>query len=205
MSQKFSALFLAMDETFLGFIILIYLFVLGLAGLYVLFHYCAMGIGCFRMMSRLRVRNTWMAWVPICSDFVLGDIADTYNRLYAKKRSSYSLFLMFGRIVATAAGFPVFVLTYGHNPDAEPSATFWFMVLIWLTALTVYGVLYYIALYKIYRLFAPEKSLLLFILSLFVFASVPVIFLVISSKEPCLPVATSKESGGNSLYYPRYD
>ena len=75
-----------------------------------------------------------------------------------------------------------------------------------LAVLAAYHVLYCIVLYKIYRLFAPAKAVLLLVLSILADISVPVIFLKISAKETCLPFEKSKDARDQEpSYSPRYD
>lgn len=193
------------NEPFFYFM-LTYLVAINLVWIYALFRYVAMGIGGFRMMNKLRIRNACMAWIPLCNLYALGDLADNYNLLHEAKATDYSKILLIGKIIATVAGFYLFIVLYALAPGAETTLDFWLHMLVPVAVLAAYHVLYCIVLYKIYRLFAPAKAVLLLVLSILADISVPVIFLKISAKEPCLPFEKSNETRDQEpSYSPRYD
>ena len=83
------------------------------------------------------------------------------------------------------------------KPDTSPSPDFWLLVLGYIAAVVVYTVFYSISLYKIYRLFAPENAVGLLVLSILVGVAVPLILLVMSRRQPCLPY---EEEDGDDTY-----
>lgn len=166
---------------------LIYIVVIYLVEVYRLFRYIAMGFSCFRMMNKLGMRKTWMAWVPFCNIYALGDLADNYNLLCEGKATYYAKKLLAWNIVTTVLSCRLFILLLAHSPDVETPLTYWLQLLGHLALFIVYQVFYYITLYKIYRLFTANSAVKLLILSILVPVSVPVIFLILSGKHPRLP------------------
>ena len=164
---------------------------------YAVFSYVAMGVSLFRMMDRMGMSSRWMAWVPFCSTYALGDLADNYNLICEAKPTTYAKKLLAWHIVTTALSQPILLVVYAMKPDTSPSPDFWLLVLGYIAAVVVYTVFYSISLYKIYRLFAPENAVGLLVLSILVGVAVPLILLVMSRREACLPY---EEEDGDDTY-----
>ena len=186
----------------LAFILAIYSASLVLILAYALFSYLATGVSLFRMMTASGVPNPWMAWVPFCSTYALGNLADNYNLICEAKPTTYAKKLLAWHIVTTALSQPILLVLYAMKPDTSPSPDFWLLVLGYITAVVVYTVFYSISLYKIYRLFAPENAVGLLVLSILVGVAVPLILLVMSRRQPYLPY-TEEESDGTYGDMPR--
>ena len=179
----------------LAFILAIYSASLVLILAYALFSYLATGVSLFRMMTASGVPNPWMAWVPFCSDYALGALADTYNLLREAKATDYAKKLLAWRIVTTALSQPILLVLYAMKPDTSPSPDFWLLLFGYVAATVVYTVFRSISLYKLYRLFSPESAAGLLVLSILVGAAVPLILLVMSRRQPCLPYAEEESDG----------
>jgi hypothetical protein len=167
-----------------------------LAVAYALFNYVATGVSLFRMMDKTGVSNPWMAWVPFCSSYALGALADNYNLLWEAKPTSYAKKVLAWHIAVTALAQPLVLSLYAMNPDSSIPTDLWLLLLGYVAAGVVYTVFYSISLYKLYRTFAPESAVGLLVLSILVGISVPLILLFLSRREACLPYGDGEDGDG---------
>lgn len=179
----------------LELILAVYAAVSVLAVAYALFNYVATGVSLFRMMDKAGVPNPWMAWVPFCNSYALGALADNYNLLWEAKPTSYAKKVLAWHIVVTALAQPLILALYAMKPDTAVPTDLWLLLLGYVAAGVVYTVFYSISLYKLYRTFAPESATGLLVLSVLVSISVPLILLVLSRREACLPFGDREEDG----------
>ena len=180
----------------LELILAVYAAVSVLAVAYALFNYVATGVSLFRMMDKAGVPNPWMAWVPFCSSYALGALADNYNLLWEAKPTSYAKKVLAWHIVVTALAQPLVLSLYAMNPDSSVPTDLWLLLLGYAAAGVVYTVFYSISLYKLYRTFAPESAVGLLVLSVLVGISVPLILLVLSRREVRLPYGDGEDGDG---------
>lgn len=169
-----------------------------LAVAYVLFNYVATGVSLFRMMDKTGVSNPWMAWVPFCNVYALGDLADTYNLLCEGKATRYGKRTLTWFIVAVALSQPTLLVLYAMNPEASVPTDLWLLLAGLAAAATVYSVFYFISLYKIYRLFS-DKAVALLVLSVATGVAVPFILLYLSRRDPRLPFGDSEDTEDTDL------
>ena len=176
----------------------IYSAVAVLAVAYALFNYVATGVSLFRMMDKTGVSNPWMAWVPFCNVYALGDLADTYNLLCEGKATRYGKRTLTWFIVAVALSQPTLLVLYAMNPEASVPTDLWLLLAGLAAAATVCSVFYFISLYKIYRLFTEDATGLL-VLSILIGAAVPFILLYLSRRDPRLPFGDSEDTEDTDL------
>ena len=169
-----------------------------LAAAYALFNHVAMGVSLFRMMDKTGVSNPWMAWVPFCNVYALGDLADTYNLLCEGKATRYGKRTLTWFIVAVALSQPTLLVLYAMNPEASVPTDLWLLLAGLAAAATVYSVFYFISLYKIYRLFS-DKAVALLVLSVATGVAVPFILLYLSRRDPRLPFGDSEDTEDTDL------
>ena len=165
---------------------------------YAVLHYVATGVSLFRMMDKTGVSNPWMAWVPFCNVYALGDLADTYNLLCEGKATRYGKRTLTWCIVAVALSQPTLLVLYAMNPEASVPTDLWLLLTGLAAAATVYSVFYFISLYKIYRLFS-DKAVALLVLSVATGVAVPFILLYLSRRDPRLPFGDSEDTEDTDL------
>jgi hypothetical protein len=189
----------------------IYLIVYFFLLIYSAFAYIGMSLGGFRMGRKAGMSNPWMFWVPGCNIYALGNLADTSCSLREYKFANYRKKLLTWFIVSMAAIF-VWCISlavvavaatsadrmhengYMTPPEYEtdamvvPVLIFLLLTGVFMALYTVYMVFYYIALHKIYKLYAPDGAAGLTVLSVLVSVSIPVIFLVLSGRDPAVAV-----------------
>lgn len=192
------------------------------------FAYIGTGLGGSRMMRKAGGSKPWMFWIPVANVYAMGALADREAELRGGRSTRYRKTLLGWNIAVVAmVVVPVlslipFIVVAASNqmleesgavryPEAEaealvlPALIFLFVLLAFLAVTVVYTVFYYIVLYRIYRLFAPKGAAGLTVLSVFVNGAVPVIFLILSGREPVQPVREASPSpdpdGGSADFY----
>ena len=204
----------ATDEAIFAVVYLIvYFFLL----IYSAFAYVGVGLGGFRMARKAGMSHPWMFWVPGCNIYALGNLADTSCSLREGKSTSYRKKLLTWFIVSMAATFLwcialavvcVLAAAADHVTDSNGAVTipeyeaeamvapvliFLLLTGVFLALYTVYTVFYYIALHKIYKLYAPGGAAGLTVLSVLVSVAIPAVFLVLSGREPAASALSDDE------------
>ncbi len=162
---------------------------------YNIIRYAAISLGCFRMMRKVGMKAPWLAWIPFCNAYALGNLADRSNLLCESKDTTYRRKLLTWSIVPTISVLYMFVgmsAMNGHFDRMTPEL--WICFFASLASLIVYDVFYYVVLFKVYRLFAPSGAAGFTVLSIFADAAVPVLLLVLSKREPRLPFSVETET-----------
>ena len=178
---------------------------------YCVLAYIGMSLGGFRMGRKAWMSNPWMFWIPGCNIYALGNLADTSCSLREYKSTNYRKKLLTWFIVSMASFF-VWAISFAvvavmasseellHEngyvtpPEYEtermvvPVLIFLLLTGVLIALYTVYMVFYYIALHKIYKLYAPSGAAGLTVLSILVSVAIPVIFLGLSGRSPAVAV-----------------
>ena len=210
------------DAILLIFYMLYSLFVMA----YGAYAYIGMGLGGFRMARKIGMTNPWMFWIPMANAYAMGNLADQQASLcdgrsttYRKKMLAWNIVIICAALFFVIAMVPILVVATVHGtmdengtvtiPEAYmndlvgPSLFFLFSLLVLLVLSVIYLVVYYKVLYRIFKLYAPDGAVGLLILSIFVNAAIPAVFLILSGKEPALPMPARGEGesdGGNGYY-----
>lgn len=195
------------DAVFAVIFLIVYFFFLA----YCVLAYIGMSLGGFRMGRKAWMSNPWMFWIPGCNIYALGNLADTSCSLREYKSTNYRKKLLTWFIVSMASVF-VWAISFAvvaviasseellHEngyvtpPEYEtermvvPVLIFLLLTGVLIALNTVYMVFYYIALHKIYKLYAPSGAAGLTVLSVLVSVAIPVIFLVLSGRSPAVAV-----------------
>ena len=182
-----------------------------------IFNYVGVGIGGTRLMQKVDAPKPWLFWVPVANMYAYGYMADRQAELcegkttnYRKKLLGWTIATIGTTVLAIAAvvylivtlmalGIEIMadeeILLFEDAYDAVYEAVLPPMLVLFLTALLVLAaaivclVYYFISLNRIYKLFAPDHSTLFTVLSIFVPLATPIIFLVLSGREPVTPCA----------------
>lgn len=194
--------------------VILYLIVYFFMMAYGIFTYIGMSLGGFRMGRKAWMSKPWLFWIPGCNIYALGNLADTSCSLREYKSTTYRKKLLTWFIVSMASFF-VWAISFAvvaviasseellHEngyvtpPEYEtermvvPVLIFLLLTGVLIALYTVYMVFYYVALHKIYKLYAPSGAAGLTVLSILVSVAIPVIFLVLSGRAP----AVAAESG----------
>lgn len=204
---------------------ILYLIFYCLVMVYAAYAYVFVSLGGQRMARKVGMSNPWMFWIPCANVYAMGNLADTQATLCEGKNTTYRKKMLTWTIVVAciaivwAIAFSVFIVVAaangmldangdlvtldGFDPDAliGPALFFLLTSLAFLVLYIVYLVIYYKALYRIYKLYAPDGAAGLVVLSIFVSVAIPAVFLSLSKREPVLPSRGEDDGDGEAYLY----
>ncbi len=195
------------EAIFAVIFLIVYFFFLA----YCVLAYIGVSLGGFRMGRKAGMSNPWMFWIPGCNIYALGNLADTSCALLECKATSHRrklltwfiinmvtvsiwaiLFVVVGMlstlIEQAEQGDLVTTPEFGDDALVAPVLILLLLTGVLIALCTVYMVFYYIALHKIYKLYASSGAAGLTVLSILVSVAIPVIFLVLSGRAPAVTV-----------------
>ncbi|MBE6884333.1 MAG: hypothetical protein E7487_06975 [Ruminococcaceae bacterium] len=165
--------------------------------------YILLGIAVMMMGQKLGLKNPWLSWIPYANSYAFGRIADQYRSAdpaQAGKTGKNAKLLLILSIVQSVLVVPllilaVLVIVLGVSEVAPVrmivALTFiMLLVLVGVVAVAVtYSVFYYIAFYRITKLYMGRQYQLWFVIGLVlslvgISIAIPVIMLILSGKEP---------------------
>lgn len=154
--------------------------------------YILQSIGLMRMLKKVGYARPWHAWVPILNQKAIGELADMYDNGSAPSGFGKKLFReMIAVIVLSfaAALFSVLVSVFTafgiSNGIAGALLSLLSVADIALSVITiVYMVHFYMALWRIYKIFSPENATTFLVLSIFIGLAQSIIIFIIGNKEP---------------------
>ena len=154
-----------------------------------------------RMSQKLGFEKPWLAWIPYANTYMFGKVSETPD----KPRKTAKLLLLL-HIVYTVLTFVYFFgigfiatasaqLENGYNYEVAEvtmivAACFMLVAFIaFLAAAIAFSVIYYIAFYRIAKLFGGSQYMVYFLLGLIplffgISISFPIAMLVLSGREP---------------------
>ena len=204
---------------------ILYLIFYCLVMVYAAYAYVFVSLGGQRMARKVGMSNPWMFWIPCANVYAMGNLADTQATLCEGKNTTYRKKMLAWTIVVAcisivwAIAFSVYMVVAaangmldtngdlvtldGFDPDAliGPALFFLLTSLAFLVLYIVYLVIYYKALYRIYKLYAPDGAAGLLILSIFVNVAIPAVFLSLSKRDPVLPARGEDDGDGETYLY----
>ena len=166
--------------------------------------YILRSIALTRLSQNRGFNNPWIGWIPFCSGYALGRISDDINIKRGKTTNHRKILL--GTNIAVGAleliGLGVMIpaivsliqhsINYGSsNADAAVAAPVLagcFLIMIGAIVAIVYAVFNYIALYNVFKDYAPNNAVLYLVLSLLVGGSDTIILFIIRNKMPVPPM-----------------
>ena len=185
------------EDVAIGIFLVVYLAVLAIALAASFAAYVFQSLGLYEMMKKTGHDNPWLAWIPVGNLYSIGYLAEQSNLFCGKKKGSLRVILplLQGAMLLFIPAF--FVLGVGVGLGISYGASEALVLLLILAYLVFFiiaivaTVFQYVALYKIYRLFAPDNATLYLVLGIFI----PVctaIFLFVARKGN-LPVPAEGE------------
>ena len=173
--------------------------------------YVGMSLGGSRMARKVGMSCPWMFWIPGANLYALGNLADTQASLCEGKTTKFRKKLLTWTIILTAATIiwviAMTVITtmasvngmVGESDTLITSTAINYLLallissLLFLVPYVIYIVIYYKTLYRIYKLYAPDGAAGFVVLSILAIVAIPILFLVLSGKDPVLPVPPSMD------------
>ena len=161
------------------------------------------GIGLFNISKRLGFNKPWLSFIPVVSAFSLGRVSDSYVKNDGSRAKPLKIWLLilsvlnFLLLALFCVVFAVFVskfyfeasdiikaneeLTAAIFKILIPIVVFYFISAVVSVA---YMVVYYISLWRIFKIFEPNNALLFFVLSI-IFGFLGSVFIfVLRHKKP---------------------
>ena len=175
--------------------------------IYAVITYIFHSLGLYAIAKRRGILHPWLAWVPIGSSWVLGSVADQYNCVAKDKHTKRKWVLLITcivyEIVYITINFVFDQLPLGANMT-ETTAVFDVFLetmlgsLIILAFGIVYSVIYYIALYDLYRSCNPKRAVTYLLLSIFLGVTQP--FLLFGCRKDDLGMIPENREKPNDSY-----
>ena len=211
-----------LNETLFWTLYLVFYFVAMVYGAYA---YIGVSLGGHRMGRKVGMSNPWMFWIPCANVYALGNLADTQASLCEGKNTTYRKKMLTWTIVVAcvaivwAIALSVFMVIAALNGMVDengqlvtldgtgaesligPALFFLLTSLAFLALYVVYLVIYYKVLYRIFKLYAPDGSVGLLVLSVLVTVAIPAVFLSLSKREPVLPARGEDDGNGETYLY----
>ena len=107
----------------------------------------------YAIAKRRNIKGAWLVWVPVANNWIMGTIADEYNKKVADKKTGWKIALLVVGIVSALFAFLYVIPFVGY--------------FLYLPFMVGYGILKYMAFHKIYRSCNPDKSLAYILFSIF--------------------------------------
>ena len=199
-------------------IIVIYVIFYLLTLAYGALSYVGMSLGGSRMARKVGMSCPWMFWIPGANVYALGNLADTQASLCEGKTTKFRKKLLAWTIILTAATIiwaiviSVVTVAFAASGMLDASGSLittldgsgdvaiinyllaWLISsILFLVPYVIYVVVYYKCLYRIYKLYAPDGAAGFVVLSILAIVAIPILFLVLSGKDPVLPVPPSMD------------
>lgn len=164
--------------------------------------YLLQSFGLYKIGGTLKIENPWLAFIPVANIYMLGKIAEAAPTVPGKKPRKYStllLWLSLATIGVFIIGYIVIIImavltsgtaiTMSESTAAMGGAVVTVILagIVWYAAIMgttiTYMVFYYIALHKVFKLFAPENAVLYTVLSI-ILGIHPILLFIIRKKMP---------------------
>lgn len=183
------------DEVFAAFLaiyVLIMLFSLAVSAVF----YVLQSVSMYSVASRRGIKNPWLAWIPVGSNWIMGCISDQY-RYVAKgqvknKRKSLLILNIITVVISSLVSIANFVTVFltGGSMMEGPIG----MLIIWLVAALAMlaisiarAAIYFTALYDYYVSCEPGNGVLYLLLSIFVSWLAPILMMICRKKDGGMP------------------
>ena len=154
----------------------------------------------YKIARRRGISNAWLAWVPVCGDWILGSVADQYQYVVKGRVRNRRLPLlllstlqMCLNIVVTALGISTmtyvlrFVMTGAGYPDLGRLILLTLLSVAQAAGMIAYLVIRCFVLYDVYSSCTSRNNVLFLVLGLVFYFLEPVFFFVCRNKEEGMP------------------
>lgn len=167
--------------------------------------YVLSSMALYTVAQRRGIHKPWLAWLPVANVWILGSLSDQYHYVArgenrSKRKSLLTLSILsfaIGLAVAVLAGITLFQVVYGFFSNASDA---WIMnavngPLLGILSLAVpilgiaiaRAVIYYMALYDVYRSMDPANSVVFLVLSILFHVTEPFFLFFNRNKDLGMP------------------
>ena len=186
---------------FLAVYIVFVLAVMAVAMIGVLAIYIMNAIATMRMAKKIGFEKPWLAWIPFATTYLFGKISETPDKPRKTAKLLLLLHIAFSvlaGVYAFGVGFMSFAaaqLETSYNYEAAEITMIVAMCVmlvtfvVYMASAIAFSVIYYMAFYRIAKLFGGAQYMVYFLLGLIpiffgISISFPIAMLVLSGREP---------------------
>ena len=175
-------------------------FVLLFCFAFIIVLYIFQAIGISKMMKSLKLNNSWMAYVPIFNTYAFGKVAEQYIKKDGRKSAKFSVILLICNFVLLFLSVIMSVFSFSMSfatASGEEEMTMVMAIIVILFSLFVISCAYavmavqYVALWRIFAIFAPKNATLYTVLSIFLSISPFLIFASRNAKPVSVEIENS--------------
>ena len=197
------------DPELLAMITSILVTILAVIGILAVITYIFSSLGFYTLAKRRGIRAPGLAWIPIGGvRWILGSLADQYASLTGSKLRCSRHILLWGELVLTAAAIPLLVFAIqlltatlaGQDVTMQLMQLNGVQTLLNLASIAL-SVMFYIALYKVYKSCDPKHAVLFLVLSIVFNITLPFFVFACRNKDLGMP----QPDGGESELLPEYE
>ena len=196
------------DPELLAMITSILVTVLAVVGILSIVMYIFSSLGFYTLAKRRGIRAPGLAWIPIGgTQWILGSLSDQYASLTGAKLRCSRHILLWGELVLTAAAIPLLVFAIqlltatlaGQDVTMQLMQLNGVQTLLNLASIAL-SVMFYIALYKVYKSCDPKHAVLFLVLSIIFSITMPFFVFACRNKDLGMP----QPEGGDGEQLPEY-
>lgn len=196
------------DPELLAMITSILVTVLAVVGILSIVMYIFSSLGFYTLAKRRGIRAPGLAWIPIGgTQWILGSLSDQYASLTGSKLRCSRHILLWGELVLTAAAIPLLVFAIqlltatlaGQDVTMQLMQLNGVQTLLNLASIAL-SVMFYIALYKVYKSCDPKHAVLFLVLSIIFNITLPFFVFACRNKDLGMP----QPDGGDGEQLPEY-
>lgn len=205
-------IFNSSDLALLGGVTLIFVFgLLFFTFAYLIVAIIFQGIGIMKMHQTLGLKHGWFAFVPVLNSYALGKVAEQYIKVNGKKSARFSIILTILSVVPLIMVCLFFVLALfvgiglgasGTTPADVEAVTLVIQLgyyLVYFPVIIGISVVQYIALWRIFAIFANKNATLYLVLSIFIGISPFLIFACRNGQPSCVAQLSEKKETTQTL------
>lgn len=152
--------------------------------------YVTKSFGLYAIAKRRRIRNPWLAWIPIGDQWILGSISDQYRYVVKGKtrnrRKAILWLTVATHILAVAYYLGYFVGLFHLALSGNTGVVFGAMsagLLVVVPVAVIAGVIRYCAVYDLYLSCDPDNAVLYLVLNILAFDITYPLFLFLCRKK----------------------
>lgn len=165
--------------------------------------YLLESISVYKMAKSAEIKNPWLAFIPVASDWVFGTLAEKYKKKNGTKSARFGIILpvLEGIVLIEAIALTIFTVISvkeitGYALDAvntsaemapEQFMSLIPVIILYFALMAVaiaYAVVFFIALWRVYSSFDKSNATLYIVLSVIFTISVPIILFIIRNRKP---------------------
>lgn len=169
-----------------------------------------------KIANRRQIKNAWLAWIPIGTEWILGSIADEYEShqgkdpKFRKKLMGFAIAMNILYVFLITAFVGGIILMIINLRELDEVALFTFILGVAFVYLLVFGlaitysVFYYISLYKLFLSTDSKNAVLYIVLCILVPLALPICLTICKNKGYSIPPQPNYTQPNQNYNQPTY-